>query len=398
MNIGGLFVPYKLSPKSYKLAYMKVAILTPVFPPYGGGMGVVAYHHAKILAQAGFAVTVVTPDFHRPPLRATEFTLVEVATALRLGNAAVLRGAASLLDGFDLLALHHPFVGFARSILRRRTGQRLVVHYHMDLLAPGWRGLVLRTWQRRVLPMLMDAASHVTVLSYDYAREGLLGPWLKRQPAKFSELPNGVDVARFSPGSKEPALVERLGLEARRVVVFVGSMDAAHYFKGVAVLLAALARLPDDVVAVLVGSGNLLSRYQALAGRLGLAARARFVGSVPADELPWYYRCADVVVLPSVTRSEAFGLVLLEAMACGKPTVASALPGVRTVVADGVTGLLSHPGNAQDLAAKISFLLEEPQCAAAYGQAGRQRAVTQYAWPEIGKRVAELYQTLLTRT
>lgn len=375
---------------------MKVAIVTPVFPPYGGGIGVVAYHHARLLAARGIDVTVVTPDFGRPRFSAEGFKITYVPAAVRLGNAAVLRGADTLLAGFELLALHHPFVGSARNIFHRRTGQRLVVHYHMDLIAPGWRGLVLRTWQRRVLPKLLDAADHVAVLSFDYARHGVLAPWIERNPSKFSELPNGVDTEQFSPGPKDPALEQRLALNGKRVIVFVGGMDSAHYFKGVEVLLAALKELAADVVAVLVGSGNLQARYRALADQLGIAAKTRFVGSVPDDQLPAYYRLADVFVLPSLTHSEAFGVVLLEAMACGKPTVASALPGVRTVVADGVTGLLCHPGRAQDLAEKISTLLGNPQLAVAYGQAGREVVRQRYAWPGISDRILNLYQRVAT--
>lgn len=375
---------------------MKVAILTPVFPPYGGGMGMVAYHHARLLAARGVDVTVVTPEYHRLRSEVKDFNILYVPAVVRLGNAAVLRRVERLFAGFDVLALHHPFVGAAKNIFHRPAGPRLVVHYHMDLIAPGWRGAVLRTWQARVLPQLLAAADHVTVLSYDYARHGILTPWVQRYQSKFSELPNGVDTGQFFPGPKNSPLIERLRLAGKRVAVFVGGMDSAHYFKGVDVLLAALRELPADVAAVLVGSGNLQGHYQALAETLGVASRTRFVGSVPPGQLADYYRIADVVVLPSVTRSEAFGVVLLEAMACGKPTVASALPGVRTVVRDGVTGLLCHPGRTQDLAEKISILLGNPQLAEAYGQAGHQMASQHYAWPGIGDRLSNLYQRVVT--
>ena len=374
---------------------MRIAIVTPVFPPYGGGMGVVAYQHAKIVAAAGHAVTVLTPDYGRPK-PAAAFRVAYVPTRLRYGNAAMLTGLKHRLAGFSVIALHHPFIGAASAVIaaRRRSVCRLVLHYHMDLLAPGWRGLVLRGWQAWSVPRLLGAADHVTVASRDYAQHGLLAPWLRRREELFTELPNGVDAEFFSPGAKPAALAAQRRVAGKRVVLFVGGMDAAHYFKGVPVLLQALARLPADVHAVLVGSGNRSAGYQQLAARLGVGERVSFAGAVVDAELPDYYRLADVVVLPAVTRSEAFGLALLEAMACGRPTIATNLPGVRTVVADGVTGFLATPGSADDVAEKILRGLGNPAQAESFGRAGRQKVVATYAWSVIGSRLLALYDAL----
>ncbi|MDD5110193.1 MAG: glycosyltransferase family 4 protein [Patescibacteria group bacterium] len=374
---------------------MKVAIVTPVFPPYGGGMGVIAYHHARILTAAGFTVSVFTPDYGRSRPAYPGLSIEYLPPTVRYGNAAWLPQLARL-GSFPVVHFHAPFLGAARAIVewRRHGHGRLLVHYHMDLEAPGLRGLAFSWWRSSVLPRLISAADAVAVPTFDYAWQSALTPYLRGQVEKFFELPNGVDATRFTPGRKSAALLEHFQLTGKRIVLFVGGLDAAHYFKGVPVLLEALSQLPQDVGVLIVGSGALVPGLKKLAVRLQVAERAVFAGAISDDELPAYYRSAEVVVLPSLTRSEAFGIVLLEGMACGKPAVASALPGVRTVVADGVTGYLAQPGDAGDLSGKLRALLDDPAKAAAFGEAGRQRVLERYDWAVVGKQLVDRYRKL----
>jgi len=108
-----------------------------------------------------------------------------------------------------------------------------------------------------------------------------------------------------------------------------------------------------------------------------------------------YYRLAQVTVLPSVTMGEAFGLVLLESMACGTPVIASNLPGVRSVVRDGVDGFLVAPGDAEELGRKMRVLLDDSSQRRAMGKAGRDKVVERYSWEHIGARLAVIYEQML---
>lgn len=375
---------------------MKVAIVTPVFPPYGGGMGVIAYHHARILTAAGYAVTVYTPDYGRNRPAYPGLSIEYLPPTARYGNAAWLPQIARL-GNFPLVHFHAPFFGAARGIVewRRRGNGRLLVHYHMDLEAPGLRGLAFAWWRNSVLPRLLTVADAVAVPTFDYAWQSALAPQMQRHLEKYFELPNGVDATRFTPGPKMVPLLERYQLTGKRIVLFVGGLDAAHYFKGVPVLLEALRYLAEDVRAIIVGSGALVPGLRKLADRLQVSGRAFFAGAASDQELPAFYRSADVTVLPSLTRSEAFGIVLLEGMACGKPVVASALPGVRTVVVDGATGYLAQPGDAGDLASKLRALLDDPAKAAAFGEAGRKRVLERYDWTVVGKQLVAQYRKLM---
>ena len=237
----------------------------------------------------------------------------------------------------------------------------------------------------------------MAAVSLDHAANCRLASIFRRRWRDVVEVPNGVDIDRFRPGIDGTAVRKRLGIGREdRVVLFVGAMDRAHHFKGIGHLLAALARIPDrSVIGLLVGEGDLRSRFEAEAVRLGLADRSRFVGGVPHDQLAPYYAAADVVVLPSFP-PESFGMVLIEGMACGVPVVAHNIPGVRSVVRHGETGLLVKPGNIAELASVITALTDDAPLREAMGTRGRADVVERFTWPAIGRRLVSLYENVIT--
>ncbi|MDQ3701976.1 MAG: glycosyltransferase family 4 protein, partial [Chloroflexota bacterium] len=211
------------------------------------------------------------------------------------------------------------------------------------------------------------------------------------------ELPNGVDVERFAPTVSGVEVRRRWGIPEQDVLVlFVGSLDRAHYFKGLRVLLAAMKHMGAAAPRLLVvGDGDLRAAHERHRTQLSLSERVHFAGRVADDDLPRYYAAADLVVLPSVTRGEAFGVVLLEAMASGTPVVASDLPGVRAVVQATGGGLLVPPRDTAALAAAIADLAGDPVRRAALGRAGRAAVEANYAWPAIGRLLDTMYRAVL---
>jgi glycosyltransferase involved in cell wall biosynthesis len=378
---------------------VRIAHVTATFPPHYTGTGVVCFHNALGLARLGHQVTVLTAGdvpagYADPP----QIEVRRLPAWFRLGNApftpALLR-----LDHFDLVHLHYPFYFggeflFAGSLL---AGRPYVVTYHQDVLFQGFLSFPERLHHRFLGRRILARAGRVLATSLDYAAASRLGKLMARYPGLVDELPNGVDAARFHPGVDGRSLRARYGLAGDQpVVLFVGALDRAHYFKGIDVLLAALARIPgDDVRLLLVGDGDLRTAYQARARALGLDQRVTFCGRVSAEELPAHYALCDLLALPSTTMGEAFGLVLVEAMASGKPVVASNLPGVRSVVADGEDGLLVRPGDAADLAAKLRTLLDDPARRLEMGRRGRQKVESRYDWPVIIPRLARAYDQVL---
>jgi glycosyltransferase involved in cell wall biosynthesis len=142
------------------------------------------------------------------------------------------------------------------------------------------------------------------------------------------------------------------------------------------------------------GEGNLKKEYMKRAKDLGLADRIYFPGYVEKDILPEHYNLADLFVLPSIDKSEAFGIVLIEALASGTPVVASNLKGVRTVVDSGRTGLLFQPRNPRDIAEKAKLILENPKLYEQFTKNAQSIANKKYRWPKIVAKLNEIYKNL----
>lgn len=145
-----------------------------------------------------------------------------------------------------------------------------------------------------------------------------------------------------------------------------------------------------NATLVIVGDGALRSYYETLAQELKIDTATRFVGAVKNEQLVDWYNRAKVFVLPSIGRSEAFGLVLLEAMACGTPVIASRLPGVRSLVRDGENGFLVEPSNEAQLTEKMTEILRDEEQWKQFSENARVIA-QQYRWNDIAEKVSKLF-------
>ena len=132
-----------------------------------------------------------------------------------------------------------------------------------------------------------------------------------------------------------------------------------------------------------------------MAQELGIQDHVQFLGNVPHAQLPDYYRNADLFVFPSVSRAEAFGLVVLEAMASGLPVIVSNLPGVRTLVEEGVNGFKVPVNDPQTLAQRIRELMEDKSLCSNMGQKSREKVLESYAWDKAISRIERVYQDIL---
>jgi len=405
---------------------MKIAQVVCTFPPYPGGIGNVAFYNSLELARLGHDVFVFTSKqpFFTPPVNGLhggyeEGSLLKIKRLLPLfhyGNAAFLpqlfwqlNGFDKLTTSFDIIHLHYPFFGGAeviwlKKLLNKKT--KLVITYHMDVVGRGLLGCFFRFHNKFLMPRIIESADKVIVTSFDYAENSNLAPFLKKRKEKFTEIPCGVLINYFKPREKSQELLLKYNLRKEdKIILFVGNLDRAHYFKGVDYLLRAFALLQKRlgveqirqkqggrIRLLVVGAGELLPGYQKLARDLGIENKVIFTGFIPNGELAKHYNLADIFVLPSIDKSEAFSLVVLEAASSGKPVIASNLAGVRSVVKEGETGLLVEPRNEGDLAKIISFLLGEEELRRRMGEAGRRMVEEKYSWEKIGKRLEEVYR------
>ncbi|MBI4438286.1 glycosyltransferase family 4 protein [Candidatus Uhrbacteria bacterium] len=376
-------------------AQITIAHVVCTYPPYRGGMGNVARDSVERLRARGYNVHVFTiqdKDVQDDPR-----WVHRIPGILQIGNAGVLPSLFHRLSGFDLVHLHYPFFGGAEPVIVRkalRQDQGLVMTYHMDNVGGGLKGAVFGMHRRLLFPWLVNRVDRILVSSMDYGLHSALAELEVMD--RIEEHPFGVDSERFHPGD-EPELRARLRLPAGTpILLFVGGLDAAHAFKGLPVLFEALSLLRGRPWhLVIVGEGALKETYRTAARALGLEERVTFVGSASEADLPRYYRLADVHLFPSTARAESFGLVALEAAASGVPTIASALPGVRTLVRDGDTGILVPSGDASALASAIATVLEHPELRARLGLSARVMATTAYHWEPLIDRLEATYASVI---
>ena len=217
--------------------------------------------------------------------------------------------------------------------------------------------------------------------------------------SRIATIPCGVDTDLFTPGDRAEAR-RRLDLDGRPLLLWVGRIAP---IKGLDTLLDAVARLSEsgqDMRLLVVGgdadertSGHETSLRQRIE-RLGLGDSVRFLGPQPQGVLPLYYAASDVTVLPSYY--ESFGMVALEAMACGSPVIASRVGGLVTTVRDGVTGFLVPDGDVEALAERIETLVGDPELRWRLGREG-VRWAAQHRWPCVAEAVCKEYASLEAR-
>jgi D-inositol-3-phosphate glycosyltransferase len=371
-----------------------------------GGQNVHVESLARALARAGHDVTVYTrrdaPDLP-DRIRTADGVVVEHLTA----------GPAAPLPKDDLL----PLLGELSSALAARLAadEPDVVHAHfwMSGLAAlsATRGLdvpVVQTFHAlgvtkrrfqgrqdtsppvriRMERALARDADRVIATSTDEVAELLRIGGIRD---RITVVPCGVDVDQFRPDG--PAAEKG----DRPRVLCVGRLVPR---KGFDTVIRALAAIPDAELVIAGGpvaekldDDAEASRLRRLAERFGVADRVRLIGAVPRPDMPALLRSADVVVCSPWY--EPFGIVPLEAMACGVPVVASAVGGFLDTVVDGATGTLVPPRRPDQLAAAVRKLLAEPFWREAYGTAGVDRARSRYSWDRIAAGTLAVYEDLL---
>jgi rhamnosyl/mannosyltransferase len=194
-----------------------------------------------------------------------------------------------------------------------------------------------------------------------------------------------VDPQRFRPPVRP--------YEGAPTLLFVGRL---RYYKGVDTLLRAMTMLPPEVRLRVVGTGPMLAAWRSLATELGLVDRVAFTDEVPDAALPRYYREATLFVLPANARAEAFGTVLLEAMASGLPCLTTEVgSGTSWVVQDDVTGRVVPPKDPEAMASAIAELLGDPERLREMGRAARARVAAEFTESRMVDRVMAVYEDLV---
>jgi D-inositol-3-phosphate glycosyltransferase len=377
-----------------------------------GGMNVYVRELVAALAQAGVPSDVYTrrwnndlPDVVEvePGFRVIHVTAGSPGLPKQVLPAVVddfADGVAAHLEP-DVDALHANYwlSGVAGHHLKHQLDLPLVSTFHTLARVKAETGDPEP--QRRVRAEAEVIGCSDTILASNTAEARQLERLYGADLTRIEIVPPGVDHAFFSPGPRQGAraALAPLRLGTGPLLLFVGRIEP---LKGLDVAVETLACLesPDAVLLVVGGAKGRSGeeeeqRIRRLARQLDVADRVRFVDPQPHHLLSTYYRAADVVVVPS--RSESFGLVALEAAACGTPVVAAAVGGLRTLVEHGKTGFLIEERDPQSYATHVSKIVDDPGLAIAFGRAAAARARS-YTWSTTAARLRRVYTDLTART
>jgi phosphatidylinositol alpha-1,6-mannosyltransferase len=208
---------------------------------------------------------------------------------------------------------------------------------------------------------------------------------------KIEIIPDAVDTNKFHPEVEGYEIRKKLDLKEKdHVVLFVGRLDCN---KGIEYLLRSFSRINDEVSdakLVIVGEGPVKRYIHTFTSKYPFKNSIIHVGHVLEEDLPKFYAASDLVVLPSLM--EGFGITLLEAMASGKPCVATRAGGVEDAVVNGETGLVVPPADSYSLYHAIRTLLTDEKRSKEFGTAGRKRAENYFTWDKVAKRTMEVYK------
>ena len=268
----------------------------------------------------------------------------------------------------------------------------LVLHWHADVQFPQNKQpapLLLNCW-RYLEGLVLRQANVIIATSQAYLDSSVS---LADHREKCRVVPLGLAEAAVPQPEDHPALRFLDSSPGLRVLA-VGRL--AHY-KGFRLLCEAIEEVPDASLCI-VGAGEDRAELDAVASGQGLRGRIHLAGKLPDSLLDACYRRSHVLCAPSLTRSEAFGMVLLEAMSRSLPCIATTVSGsgMSEVVQHGETGLLVRPGSARELAQALRKLAAEPELRARMGQAGRERFEEHYTIAEVARRIRAVYEGTLT--
>ncbi len=289
----------------------------------------------------------------------------------------------AITNKFEVIHAIRPLPeGFVAWAVARLTFRPVIIYNH---------GEEITTWgdgaKFKAMCFTMNHADRV-VANSEYTRDELIR--IGTDPNKITVIYPGVDTERFCPGLPYEDLLQQLDLQARqKLILSVGRLQRRKGFDNVIRSLPLLLEQGLDVHYVSIGIGEDHDYLLELASELNVTERVHLLGHVPLDDLPRWYNACDVFIMPNREidgDTEGFGMVFMEAAACGKPTIAGMAGGTGSAVVDGETGLRVPGEEIDKVAGALKKLLSDPEYAARLGAQGHSRAASDFGWDAVARK------------
>jgi len=376
---------------------VKIALCSDwVYPSVGGVQSHILGLAAQLKAM-GHEVVVVTKEMERSEAQGDLYPkgVREVRAKRLTAPEHVLmppspRDLRDLIrrEGFDVVHAHHAFTPTPLLSLEAAdrlgvpsvlTNHSITFAYSSDLI---WGPV----------SQLLPFKRYISMADRVVAVSGSAAEFIERfmDGGQARVIPNGVDVGRFhDPRPVDSSVVDPGGLK-HPMVFGVGRLAFRKGFHLLVESMPRVLRRHPGARLYVAGKGIMAGFLGLLVESLDLQDAVTLMGYVSEEALPWLYRLCDVFVLPSVS-AESFGITLIEAMAAGRPVVASRIGGVPEIVDDGVNGLLFEPWDSRGLSEAVSALLGDPELAGDLGRRAHASAEENYSWPKVARRIEEVY-------
>jgi len=362
----------------------KVLHVGKFYPPYKGGMETHLQQLCRAL-QSDVDVEVIVANTSTQTVHDHdgEINVHHVGALANVASAPICPGMAKLIrnTSADIIHLHMPNPAAVVALFASRHQAKIVVTHQSDVLRQRVLKLAYEPWLR----WMMSRASRIIALTPNYIQSSTT---LLRYREKCVAIPHGINLAEFEQADPQQ-VVEIQNRFGSRIVLAVGRLV---YYKGFEYLIRAISG--TDATVLIIGTGPLREKLVALAHDSHVADRVHFLGEVD-DVLPYYY-AARIFVLASVARSEAFGIVQLEAMACGTPVINTSLDtGVPFVSLDRLSGLTVPPANSDALRDAVVSLLYDDDLHHRLALGARNRVREHFTVSRMAEQTLQLYEEVL---
>lgn len=377
--------------------------------PYYGGIESYIQNLSKFLVKNGHKVTVITSKIPRNSPRLENKEGVKI---VRLTTPAIVSGFPLIPHLFfklfaisknaDIIHAHinSPSIIEIAAFVSKLSNRPLVVTYHADPILQDlntefsrYVKPILGTYLNKSMDLILKRAQKIIVTTPLYMEKS---NFLQNYLHKVVVIPNSIDIYSFR--EQNPQVIQDLkreyNIKNNRIILFVGRLVK---YKGIEYLFKAMKTVIQtfkNTCLLIVGDGPLRNNLEYLSSKMNLETNIVFVGNVNSRILPNIYRIADLFVLPSISNSEGFGIVLLEAMAHAKPVIASNVGGIPHIVKNGFNGLLVAPRNYKELGNRIIDLLSDNVNSQKLGQRGQEYIIKNYSWEQTIKQIIEIYQDI----
>lgn len=359
------------------------------FYPVRGGVEKVMFSLTEGLSARGISCDMLCasadPSLRWETVRLNPCGRVFVApTRARMAGTMLAPGMIGWLrrhrGDYDLIHIHHPDPMAALALKLSGFKGRVIVHWHSDILSQK----ILLRFYKPLQDWLIRRAEKIVGTTPVYVQQS---PHLAHAQDKCMAIPIGIDA--LQPDRQLVADL-RSRYPGKKLILSIGRLIP---YKGYSYLIEAMTHLPDDYLLVIGGTGPMKESLAALIQKDKLQNRVILAGFIPDENLPTWFGACDCFVLSSVMKTEAFGIVQIEAMSCGKPVVATRIPqsGVSWVNEDGVSGRNVTPGDPEEYARAIR---EVTDASARYGERARARFERHFSREKMIDKVIQLYENV----